>query len=83
MVWFYHRDDARLRLETRYDNAAAEYVTVLHHPDGRRETRRFATGDGLREWLADQEQRLAGERWTLDGPPEILLEGWPDKLPLV
>lgn len=41
MIWFYERDKVALRLETRYDNTTAEYVAVLHHPDGRQELQRF------------------------------------------
>jgi hypothetical protein len=83
MVWFYHRDKVRLRLETRYDNERSVYLAVLIHFDGRREEHHFETSEKLRAWLIVQEQRLAEERWKQDGPPEVLLNGWPDKPPLV
>ena len=35
MLWFFERDQHRVRLETRYDNATAEYVAVATYPDGR------------------------------------------------
>jgi len=38
MVWFYKRDRASLSLETRYDNDTLEYVAIVFHPDGRRDT---------------------------------------------
>ena len=41
MVWFYKRDRVSLSLETRYDNDTLEYVAIVVHPDGRRETERF------------------------------------------
>ena len=83
MVWFYERDHVSLSLETRYDNETAEYVAILRHPDGRRQTERFATGEALREWLVTLEQKLASERWTADGPPHFLPDGWPDKPPMM
>jgi hypothetical protein len=83
MVWFYKRDRSALSVETRYDNETAEYVAVVVHPEGRLQTERFATRQAFREWLLALEQRLAQERWTPDGEPHILPDGWPDKPPLM
>ena len=82
MVWFYHRDNVPLRFEVRYDNDAQQYVAIFHHHGARPVVHRFETQDTFREWLVDQERRLARDRWTLEGPPEILPDGWPDKTPL-
>jgi len=82
MLWFYERDHASLRVETRYDNDTAEYVALLYHPDGRRETQRFDKQDAFREWLVSLEQHLEADRWTRQGSPDILPDGWPDKTPL-
>jgi hypothetical protein len=81
MLWFYERDHVSLRLETRYDNDTAAYVGILHHPDGRQETQRFDNRDAFRAWLVSVEQHLEAERWTRDGPPDLLPDGWPDKTP--
>jgi hypothetical protein len=43
MLWFYTRNRDSLRVETRYDTQTLEYVGILTHPDGREDTRRFAT----------------------------------------
>jgi hypothetical protein len=83
MVWFYQRDNVSLRLEVRYDNDTAHYVAIFHHHGGRQVVHRFDNQETFREWLVAQEQRLAAERWTLEGPPEILLDGWPDKRPMI
>ena len=48
MIWFYERDNTALRLETRYDNTTAQYVAVLHHPEGRQELQRFSTLEAFR-----------------------------------
>jgi hypothetical protein len=51
MVWFYKRDRASLSLETRYDNDTLEYVAIVFHPDGRRDTERFAQREAFAAWL--------------------------------
>ena len=83
MVWFYKRDRASLSLETRYDNETSEYVAVVFHPDGRRETERFDRRESFSAWLQKFEQRLAKEQWASDGPVHILPDGWPDRPPLM
>jgi hypothetical protein len=83
MVWFYRRDHVSLSLETRYDNETAEYVVIVSHPDGHQQTERFDRRETLREWLLALEQKLAHERWTADGPPHVLPDGWPDKPPMM
>jgi hypothetical protein len=81
MLWFYERDTIVLRLETRYDNTTAEYVALLHHPDGRQELQRFSKLEAFRQWLVALEQTLAADQWTRKGSPDILPDGWPDKTP--
>ena len=83
MLWFYERDKIVLRLETRYDNTTAEYVALLHHPGGRQELLRFSTLVAFRQWLLTLEETLAADRWTQKGAPDILPDGWPDRLPLM
>ena len=51
MIWFYRRDRMALSLETRYDNDTSDYVAVVIHPDGRRETQRFERREAFRVWL--------------------------------
>jgi len=81
MLWFYERDTIVLRLETRYDSKTAEYVALLHHPNGRQELQRFRKLEPFRQWLMTLEQTLAADRWTQKGSPDILPVGWPDKTP--
>ena len=83
MVWFYKRDRASLSLETRYDNETFEYVAVVCHPDGRRDTERFDRRDAFATWLQAFEKRLESERWAADGPAHVLVDGWPDKPPMM
>jgi len=79
MVWFYTRDKQSLTLETRYDNATHEYVVVVTGLAGSPVTKRFTSSDAFHEWLVTLENDLAAEKWTSDGPPHILPDGWRDK----
>jgi hypothetical protein len=83
MLWFYARNRVSLSLETRFDNETAEYVAIVYHPDGRRQTERFDTREAFHEWLVTTEQTLASDHWKPDGPPHVLPDGWPDKPPLM
>jgi hypothetical protein len=77
MLWLYERDRESIRLETRYDNDARDYVVVLHYPDGRQLTERFPNPDACRDWLLSLENNLDAEHWIRRGPPMILPDGWP------
>jgi hypothetical protein len=81
MLWFYERDTIVLRLETRYDSETAEYVALLHYPDGRQELQRFRKLESFRQWLVALEGTLAADQWTRKGSPDILPDGWPEKIP--
>jgi hypothetical protein len=82
MLWFYTRDRQSLALETRYDNETLEYLSVLTHPDGRKETKRFSTAKAFRDWLVTLDRKLTARRWAQNGPPQIVFDGWPDKTPV-
>lgn len=77
MIWFYSRDDHRLRLEMHYDNDTAEFVVTIEHPDGHQETERFPDLSGFSARVLSLEQRFKDERWSQSGPPLIVPEGFP------
>ena len=79
MVWFFERDQKSLRLETRYDNDASEFVVMVRYPDGREHSERFTDGDVCRRWLEAFEQNLAVQQWIERSGPIILPYGWPDR----
>ena len=82
MLWFYERNDESLKLETLYDNDAAEYLVTVQYPDGREYVERFADGDTFRAWLVTFERMLDTQHWTSrGGGPVVLPYGWPDKKP--
>jgi hypothetical protein len=76
MIWFFSRDTDELRIETRYDNAAANYVLVVNWPDGRRQTEHFSTLADFRQRVVELQHAIDLEGWLSAGPPRILPDGW-------
>jgi hypothetical protein len=79
MLWCFERSHEELRVETRYDNETAEFVTVVRHPDGRELTHRFANNADFRTWLEAFQRELQDGDWQLQGGGPIFLPyGWRD-----
>ena len=82
MLWFFERNDESLKLETLYDNDAAEYVVNVRYPDGREQTERFTDSDAFGAWLVKFERSLETDRWKSQADGPVLLPyGWPNKNP--
>ena len=71
MIWFFSRDDKDLRIETRYDNEAADYVLVVHWPDGRSQSERFSVESQFRSRVVEFQKYIEDEGWASSGSPEI------------
>lgn len=76
MVWFFTRGAEKLKAETRFDDRAREYVLTLEWPDGRRETERFPDTAAFQRRLDGLKEQLDAERWSQEGPPTLLADGW-------
>ena len=81
MVWFFERDDEQIQVETRFDNAAREYVVIVRRAEQQDEVTRFRDADSLRTRLVELTRELEEKDWLAAGPPVILPDGWPDKPP--
>lgn len=64
MMWVYSRGSEQIRFENQYDTQTAEFVLVIEHHDGYRETKRFAEALAFRAWLSAFERQLETEQWT-------------------
>jgi hypothetical protein len=76
MIWFFSRDDEGLRIETRYDNQAEDYVVVVHWPDGRSQTERFPVESQFRSRVLELQKYIDDEGWVSARSPELILDGW-------
>jgi hypothetical protein len=81
MVWFFERSESKRELETRYDNESSEYVLELRGPDLPPQTERFTDAGIFRMRLVALERILGQQRWRRNGPPSMLTEAWPDRIP--
>ena len=73
MVWLFERDDKSCRLETRYDNIAAQYVLTIVRSGSTERTERFTDAALFRARLVALEHDLQG--WT-SHEPLFLKDGW-------
>ena len=80
MIWFFSREESLLRIETRYDNDSAEYVLVVHWPDGIRQTERFRDEAGFRSRLVELQAVIDEAGWLSSGAPHITGDGWRDRI---
>ena len=76
MVWLFERGDESLRLETRYERATADYVLIMHQPDGSEQVERFKDQTSFRTRLDALENQLRAELWGVVGSPVFLRDGW-------
>ena len=76
MIWIFERGNESLRLETRYENDTAEYVLIVHHPDGSHQTERFNDSVTFQTRLDSLEKKLGRENWHYVGAPVLLRDGW-------
>lgn len=78
VVWFLSRGDQPLRLDARYDDDTEDYVLVVHWPDGRQETERFADAPAFRQRLVELENGPQVQRIRADAAV-ILPHRCPDR----
>lgn len=75
MVWLFERDEHAVRIETRYDEAAAEYLLIQEQKDGAQQVERFPDSDVFRARLQELEDQFVSGEWTRTGP-FLLRDGW-------
>jgi hypothetical protein len=76
VIWFFQRNSQMLRLETRFDQAANEYVLVIGWDDRPEETERFRDLEPFRARVIELEGQLKAENWHQRGAPTIIPDGW-------
>ena len=74
MIWFFERGQEAIRIETRYDKDANEYVATIHWPNGRSESARFTSNASFQARLSALERQLAADHWRQSGGPTLLSE---------
>jgi hypothetical protein len=75
MIWIFERHHESLRIETRYDKDWAEFVLIMHQPNGAVETERFKGTEAFQGRLEVLETQLEADRWVQKGTT-FLHDGW-------
>jgi hypothetical protein len=68
MIWLFTRQDQDIRLETRHDTEASEFVVELTFPDAHRTWQRFKNHRAFQAWLSTLDSELAPDGWIRSGP---------------
>jgi hypothetical protein len=71
MVWFFHRGDDSLRVETRRDRKSREFLLILRQSDGTELVDRFKSKGKFQKRLDDLERKLKANRWSESEAPGI------------
>lgn len=76
MIWLFERDEQAVRVETRFDKDAAEYIATIAWADGRTDIERFTSQEAFQARLEDLEHTLTADRWTQVGGPSLIRKDW-------
>ena len=68
MIWFFERQEARLRYEVRGQSDGPAYELVITFPDGRQEVERFADSNAIARRSLRLERALIDAGWE---PPPV------------
>jgi len=72
MIWFFERQDARLRYEIRRQSDGPAYELVITFPDGRQEVERYEDSNAITRRSIRLERALVDAGWE---PPSIGARG--------
>lgn len=77
MLWIYTRGAESLRIETRFDADAEEFVLISYAAAGKQPLmERFRDVAAFKRRLIALEKELKGEGWQHVGTPLLLRDGW-------
>lgn len=75
MVWFFARGDDAVRVETRFDKSAREFILEITRPDKTVDTQRFSDRAAFQTHLQMMEAQLQAESWV-QVSAEVLPSAW-------
>ncbi len=64
MLWIFARHHQVVLLEASYDDDAAEYIAVVHHPSDGSHAERFAARASLSERVRAWQRSLENDHWV-------------------
>jgi hypothetical protein len=76
MVWFFARSGQELRVVTRFDSRANEYVVEIEWPGRDTILERYADYAVFNARVQRLHLELLESRWTQNGSPALIEGGW-------
>jgi hypothetical protein len=77
MIWFFERQDSRLRYEIRRQTDGHGYELVVTGPDGSQAVERYADSLSLVQRAQALDQALCAEGWHVPVPPGRTMRRFP------
>jgi hypothetical protein len=76
VIWFFQRADAEMRVVTRFDQMAGEYVVEVEWPERDKVIERYADYDAFNQRVQRLHTELLESRWIQHGTPALIADGW-------
>ncbi|HUE87289.1 MAG TPA: hypothetical protein VMO26_14540 [Vicinamibacterales bacterium] len=76
MIWFFERAGVEMRVVTRVDQRAGDYVVEVEWPDQDKTVERYVEYDDFNRRVQQLHIELLERRWVQQGTPTVLTDGW-------
>jgi hypothetical protein len=76
VIWFFQRAGAEMRVVTRFDQTAGDYVVELEWPDRDKAIERYVDYEAFNQRVQRLQTELLESRWSQNGQPAFISDGW-------
>jgi hypothetical protein len=76
VIWFFQRAGIEMRVVTRFDQHAGDYVVEVEWPDKDKAIERYGDYDTFNQRVQRLQLELLESRWMQNGTPALLSDGW-------
>jgi hypothetical protein len=76
VIWFFQRSGAEMRVVTRVDQHAGDYVVEVEWPDRDKAIERYAEYNAFNQRVQQLHRELLESRWIQQGIPTLMTDGW-------
>jgi hypothetical protein len=76
VIWFFTRADEAMRVVTRFDQSAQEYIVEVEWPARQSVVERYADYSAFNQRVQQLHVELLESRWVQNGQPSLIADGW-------
>jgi hypothetical protein len=76
VIWFFQRAGSAMRVVTRFDQIAGEYVVEVEWSDRDTTVERYAEYEAFNQRVQRLHTELLEGRWLQHGTPTLIRDGW-------